>query len=253
MDNPQLYSIAQVLLKEKVVEFDKLLQSLKSNGIKTFLKQNQKILDRIVDVESLIEEDVESVDEVLILLAIAVELQLVQVIDWSGEEFPGQVRKRISRMLTQSNYPFEWKNKKIEEQILELKPKRGEYLPLLFRALNKELEQSGLCLGFLDIGQDCYYYFVATKSAFGSIVDIEEDGFKILDTDIYEIYLLTDGEQSSKLLLYLKNKLGIPLGEIKTFLQQEKILLETGNLSVIQQEKKALDAVQGKYEVIKLV
>ncbi len=198
------------------------------------------------------EDNPQQVDEILILLAMAVDMQAVMIIDWSGEEYPGQVRKGIDQMLARpGGGAFQWKNKNIEEQIIAKEPKRGEYLPMLFRALNAELEQAGLSLGLIDIGQDCYYYFVLPKQDFEQIVNTEGEGFSILDTNVYEIYLSTKEAFPSKALLYLKQKLNIPLSDIKTLSQQEKILIETGDMPAMNRVKKEITDTGARYEIIK--
>lgn len=252
MERSNLDLIAGYLLQEKVVEFRNLLHHLKNTDIVSFLKDHKKILDKIIDVDTLIEEGTDHLDEILVLLAIAVDVQAVMIIDWSGEEYPGQVRKGIAQMLAGLNvHSFEWKNKNIEEQIIALEPRRGGYLPLLFRALDAELEQAGFNLGLIDIGQDCYYYFVLPKKGFDEIVNMEGEGFTILDTNVYEIYLKGAEAPSSKLMLYLKNKFNIPLGEVKTFLQQDKILIDTGTLSDIKNVKLELESMHVPYQIKK--
>jgi hypothetical protein len=252
MEQSNLNFIARQLLQEKVIEFDMLLASLKDSDPVSFLKNNKKILDKIADVDALIDEEPQDIDEILILLALAVDMQAVMIIDWSGEEYPGQVRKGIDQMLVRSGAGyFQWKNKNIEEQIIAKGPKRGEYLPMLFRALNTELEQAGFSLGLIDIGQDCYYYFVLPKQEFEQIINTEGEGFSILDTNVYEIYLSAKEALPSKAMLYLKQKLNIPLNEIKTLSQQEKILIETGDMSAMNRVKKELADTGARYEVIK--
>lgn len=252
MDQSNLDIIGRYLLQGKFSEYRDLLSSAKNGGLVYFLQNHKGILDKIVDVDMLIEEETESLDDILIFLAMAVNVQAMMVIDWSGEEYPGQVRKGIDQMLSRfKNVSFEWKNKNIEDQIIEQQPKRGEYLPLLFRALDAELQQVGFHLGLIDIGQDCYYYFVLPEKEFNQVVRMEGQGFKVLDTNVYEIYLTGTESPSSKLMLYLKNKLNIPLGEIKTFLQQDKILVDTGNFSDIDNVKKELESMQIAYQIIK--
>lgn len=252
MDQSNLAILGRYLLQEKYPEYRDLLSSVKNSELVSFLQNHKDILDKIVDVDMLIEEETESLDDILIFLAMAVNVQAVMVIDWSGEEYPGQVRKGIDQMLSRfKNVSFEWKNKNIEEQIIEQQPKRGEYLPLLFRALDAELQQAGFHLGLIDIGQDCYYYFVLPEKEFNQAVGMEGNGFKVLDTNVYEIYLTGTDSPSSKLMLYLKNKLNIPLGEIKTFLQQDKILVDTGNCSDIDSVKKEFENMQIAYQIVK--
>lgn len=244
-----LRSIAGFLLKDKAVEFERLLQELQNTPVEVFLAQRRDILDRVVDVDYLL-KDKQYIDEVLLLLGLAVGHQLVSVIDWSGEEELGDVRAAISHMLAKQNYgSFQWKNEQIEEGILTLEPKRGEYLPLLFRALNTALNEEGFSLGHLNIGHDCYYYFVLPTPEFEQIVHLSGEAFLVMDVNTYEIYLLTTGEQNTKITLYLKNKLNIPLGEIRSVLEKGEVLVASGSMTVIKKVQQELATIQGRYEI----
>ncbi|MBC9931854.1 DUF6630 family protein [Chitinophaga qingshengii] len=245
-----LHSIARYLLKDKAVEFERLLQELQKTPVRAFLEQQRDILERVVDVDYLLDDKRDRIEEVLLLLALAVGHQLVSVIDWSGEEELGDVRAAISHMLAIQNHgSFQWKNDGIEEDILALQPKRGEYLPLLFNALNAALNAEGFSLGHLNIGHDCYYYFVLPTPEFEQIVHLSGEGFLVMDVNTYEIYLLTAGEQDAKITLYLKNKLNIPLGEIKSVMEKGEVLVATGSMSLIKSVKRELAAIHGKYEI----
>ena len=74
--------------------------------------------------------------EVDIMLCFAIVSHRMAVIDWSGEEYSGQVKRSITMML--KNYGIErflWNTKKFEDSLDWDKIRRGDYLPLLFQAM----------------------------------------------------------------------------------------------------------------------
>ena len=50
-------------------------------------------------------------------------------IDWSGEEYPGQVQEYIEAMLAQQQKAIAWSDPQLYDRILAEQLKRGEFLP----------------------------------------------------------------------------------------------------------------------------
>lgn len=72
------------------------------------------------------------------------------VIDWSGEEYPGQVKRSITMMLKHYGIEhFLWNTKKFEASLDWEKIHRGDYLPLLFRDMNMQLNKDGYAIVFV--------------------------------------------------------------------------------------------------------
>ena len=251
MNGNKLKLVAKILLKDKIMEFDNLISEQTASDMATFLKRNQKILETVINVEYLIETK-EKITATTILLAVVIKNKLIMTIVWSGEEYSGQVKRGITQMLKKRNInPIKWKNKNIEREILASNPKRGEFLPLLFHKLNKELESESLSIGFFERGDDAYYFFVIPKTDFEQIINIKEDGLIILDTNIYDIYITEIGENTTKIMIYLKNKFNIPLLEIRSFIQQDEILIATGNLAIMNFAKDEAESLGAKTEIRK--
>ena len=251
MNENKLKLVAQILLKEKIVEFNDLLSQQNASEISIFLKHNKKILEAVIDVDYYIETQ-EKLTKTIIFLAFAIKNKLIMTVDWSGEEYSGQVKRGITQILKQRNInPIKWKNKNLEKEILASKPKRGEFLPILFKKLDNELENENLAIVFFDCGGDEFNFFVLNKTDFEQIVNIKGDDFVILDTNIYDIYITEVGENTSKVMMYLKNKFNIPLSEIKSFIEQDKILIATGNLAIMDFAKNEVESLGAKTEIKK--
>ena len=182
-----------------------------------------------------------------LLLLFTLERKIIYEIDWSGEEYPGQVKKSINQLLKNCGMEkFNWKKINIIKEIESLGIKRGEYLPWLFKNLNMELEAIQYQIKFFDMENDSYYYFLISNENYDKVKHMENI---FLDMKTYEMYLLTK-TMNSKIMLYLKNKFNVKLEEIKDFVKQEKILVLTGNDKQIKYELEKINKIGGEINVI---
>lgn len=251
MTETKLKLVAESILKDKIFDFENLISEQKKLDYATFLKSNKKTLEKIIDTDFYLERQ-EGLNEITLFLAIALKNKLIIAVDWSGEEYSGQVKRGITETLKQrSIQPIKWKNKNIEKEILASNPNRGEYLPLLFQKLDKELNDLGLSIGFFECGDDSFYFFVLPNTDFKQIENTKGNDFVILDTSIYDIYISEIGANASKVMMYLKNKFQIPLSEIKSFIQQDKILIATGNMAIMNVAKYEIENLGAKAEIQK--
>ena len=91
----KLQLFAKVLLKERYDEFLEMIQSFNIDK-KTFILQHRKMFEKgWYDTSS----EVNEFSEVDIMLCFAIASRRMAVIDWSGEEYPGQVKRSITMML----------------------------------------------------------------------------------------------------------------------------------------------------------
>ena len=94
MDN-KLQSFTKVLLKEQYDEFLKMIQLFNVDK-RTFILKHRKMFEKgWYDIDS----DDNELSEVDIMLCFAITSRRMAVIDWSGEEYPGQVKRSITMML----------------------------------------------------------------------------------------------------------------------------------------------------------
>ncbi|TDO23808.1 DUF6630 family protein [Pedobacter duraquae] len=231
--DPERYEALLVFMKDR----DELPQD-------QFLSNNKRILEPVIDVDSYI-GDPEIIDEQVILLAFAVHHKYVYSVDWSGEEHPGQVKRAVGNMLKLhfNVETYQWKKLNIDLQ----HTKRGDYLPLLFSLLNDDLENHGFSIGFFDTGDDEYHYFVMEKIKFQRLLELQDSALNVIDTKTYQLYLI--GGYTAKIILYLKNKFAIPLNEIKTFIANGDVLVETGNRNFIAYHQKLIGELGGESRI----
>ena len=244
--NKELNLFAKILLRENYVEFEKVLSEFEKFDRKEFVRRHMKMFEK-ADFET---EDCDDLDEQILFLSFAIQAKRMFFVDWSGEEYVGQVKRGISVML--QNYgesKFKWDTKKFEATLDFSKIKRGEYIPLLFSAMDKQLEMLGYRIAIFDALSDTYYYCLLSNSDMELVNGVQTENFNILDTKVYALYLIDKGTEYAKMLLYLKNRFSIPLNEIKTFAAQPEILLAKGNLVTVTAEKAEVEKIGGKVRI----
>ena len=85
---------------------------------------------------------------------------------------------------------------------------RGDYLPLLFRDMNMQLNKDGYAIVFCDTKSDCFRYAILPISEFVQFENTElGDYLTIISPKIYNIYLVDKGNEFPKIMLYLKKEI----------------------------------------------
>ena len=237
--------LEKIILKTEMPDYLLFIQDFDKMDKIDFYKKYKKLIGNGYDKEDFLE----SYDEISrkeLLLFFTLGRKIIYEIDWSGEEYPGQVKKSINQLLKNCDIEkFNWKKIDIMEEIEKLGIKRGEYLPWLFKNLNIELEAIQYQIKFIDMGNDSYYYFVISNENYDKVKHLKN---MFLDMKTYEMYLLTK-TMNSKIMLYLKNKFNVKLDEIKNFINQEKILILTGNDKQIKYEQEKINEIGGEINI----
>jgi hypothetical protein len=99
MTSKSLKTFAKILLKTEpyqrfiafINERDQIPQDL-------FLQKYKRELELVIDVEGYLGNP-EIIDEQVLFLAFASHYRYIYSVDWSGEEYPGQVKRAIGNML----------------------------------------------------------------------------------------------------------------------------------------------------------
>lgn len=189
----KLQLFAKVLLKEHYDEFLEMIQLFNIDK-RTFVLQHRKMFEKgWYDTSS---EDNEF-SEVDIMLCFAIVSHRMAVIDWSGEEYSGQVKRSITMML--KNYGIErflWNTKKFEDSLDWDKIRRGDYLPLLFQAMNKQLNRGGYSIVFCDTKSDCFRYAILPTAEFVQFENTELDDYLTIISPKITIYILQTREMN---------------------------------------------------------
>lgn len=246
--NAVLQSFAQVLLKEQYNEYSMLLSQFKKEDKRTFVFQHRTMFEKgWYDIEDCCEE----LAEEDILKCFSIQAHKMYIIDWSGEEYSGQVKRSITMMLKSYDIErFEWNAAKFESTLDWDKIRRGDYLPLLYSAMDKKLNKDGFSIAFCEDQSDCFCYTVMPTTDFAQFDNIElGSNVMLISPKVYNIYLTNKGNDIAKIMLYLKTKFSIPLSEIKDFCSKEKILLGIGNSTIANKYRNEIEELGGKIEL----
>ena len=233
-----------ILLKNNISEYLQFVQNFKIMDTIQFSKKYKKIIESQFEVDDFLEYCSEDkIDRKELLLLFSLWKKIIFEIDWSGEEYSGQVKKSVNQLLKNCGITnFKWKHQSILKEITKLEIKRGEYLPWLFKNINEELEPIQYQVKFIDMENDAYYYFVISNENYDNVKHIKN---LFNDMNTYEMYLLTK-TMNTKIMIYIKNKFNLKLDEVKEFIKQEKILILTGTDKQIKYEQKMIDNYGGE-------
>lgn len=99
-------------------------------------------------------------------------------IDWTGESDFGEVGGEIEMTLEQQGIKgFSWDNDAFVETVDFSKLQRGEYPPLLFKAIDRALQSIGCRLVYFMMGDDAYHFTA-----------LRNEDFEKVDRLAWEIY-----------------------------------------------------------------
>ena len=113
-----------------------------------------------MDDEERAEEDFSPV----LLLLYAENKNLMARVDWAGEDEPGDVAVFVSRMLEAHGIQgFSWDTEEFNASLDLKNMQRGEYVPLLLKAIDQRLQELDCRLAVFFIGDDSYPFAVLKK------------------------------------------------------------------------------------------
>lgn len=186
-----MINIFKDIIDEEMIEEIKKIEDLynREEYEKLFetYKEDLQLDVNFEDAEAFIEgiED-EEMNLTIILLWYLVLKERVLLLDWSGEEYNGQVEEYINYMFreiynenyeidTQEVYDyFEEADSKRETRI-----KKGKHIPILLKFVSKELETKGYELINLDINSSDYYIVLIKDEVFNNIKNNEYENMKV--------------------------------------------------------------------------
>lgn len=187
--DPKLYEFAKTLLESDDAEFERFLTDRHEMPFKEFAKKyaawiravyhgvpedddQDMSLDGydIADAHSDFSGEELQADPHRVLVDFAVWKSRLAWVDWSGEEEEGEIVRKIDEMLFRHHSRhFVWDQKAFNEKIDLDRLDRGDYVLLLFKAIDEVLKKSGLRLVFFDTGDDGYRYAVLSKDDFEKV------------------------------------------------------------------------------------
>ncbi|MDR0609890.1 MAG: hypothetical protein LBG58_07260 [Planctomycetaceae bacterium] len=175
MQQSKLLQFAEVCLSTYYAEFKLLLDDAQNKKITTsdFIKKYPMFEHVWADLK-----EVEAVgvsfgdDELLfiVFLIFAENKKLMFQVNWSGEEENGDIVKFIKQILELRNIAgFEWDTEEFNASLDLKKIGRGDYIPILFKAVDQKLQKIGCRLAFFCMGDKSYNFTVLNEADFNKV------------------------------------------------------------------------------------
>ncbi|MDR3196955.1 MAG: hypothetical protein LBU34_03710 [Planctomycetaceae bacterium] len=175
MQQSKLLQFAELCLGTYYAEFKQALDDSKNKEMNTsdFLKKYPMFEYVWADLKEAESEGEEISDDELLstlFLLFAENKKLMFQVDWSGEEENGDVAKFIKQLLELRNITgFEWDTEKFNDSLDWKKIGRGDYILILFKAVDQELQKMGNRLTFFFMGNDNYPFTVLNEADFNKV------------------------------------------------------------------------------------
>lgn len=249
-----LLQIAKVVLKTDYDSFVKFLHGFSRLEIKDFILKYRGIMAKSIDVDDTIKHSFLDVNESIIFEAYARNKGRMKWVNWQGEDNKGQVKVGIKALLKKYDLTnFNWNYHQFEKKMNWDLLRSGEYIQLLFSSIDQQLTKISFRIAFFNMGGDYYNYIVLPVEDFTKIHGLSsqnQNGFSVDDARMYSLYLTDKGLQGAKVMLYIKNRLSIPLTQIKIYFLQENILVSVGTLHQLLQIQNYLKTLGAKSKII---
>ena len=168
---PKLLQFAEVCLGPYYVEFKQALDDFQTLNISEFNGKYPDFETICSDLEEMNEKDIKSTDWSPILLFFYAESkELMSRVDWSGEDETGEVAEAVKRILNARNTPgFEWDTEKFMASRDWNTIGRGDFIPILFKAIDAELREIDYRLTIFFMGDDSYPFTVLSTADFNKV------------------------------------------------------------------------------------
>ncbi len=246
MDN-EIRKLSNLCFKEKSSEFEKFINDFKD--FESFTVKYKKLLLKWCDREDF--DDFKDYLPEHLFVIFGKSIHKTYSIDWSGEEYRGEIKKSLTEILkTYHTQTFKWNHKKFESSLNLEDLKRGGYISLLFREFDKELKKIGFQILFVELFDDEYHYTILPIEEIELGLELGNSNFQTYDSKLYEIMIMGLGNEKSKLMRYLRNKFSLSLNEIKEFTNKLPISLGCGNILNIKLIEDEIKELNCKYEIV---
>ena len=258
-----LEAIKPLLRGNQEKEIQQLLYDYHNLTAYDFFKSHKKSIGRYWDEDDFIESQNESYDlSSWLIVMYLVEAKYVLSVDWSGEEYPGQIKRFLHARLKHYGHTDIKLNDKIAKKKLDNNEvRRGEWIPLLLHCFDSQVMPLGLKIAILSLGDDEYNIFLVPNdwfeqmenlkiSEYGKIIDAKDwhvDFDEIVnniksrstatDTSFspektkgeWELSIVSISENKSAVMILLRKKFNIALSEIKNFISTVPVFLGRGS------------------------
>lgn len=208
-------------------EVEQLLSDYQKLETHDFIKKQRRFINRTETEEFYIDNQNNNM-EIHTLIYYLFMIRYIETTDWSGEKYPGQIKRFLHSRLKQYGYSnIKLNDKAVKRKLQHNQVKRGEYIPLLLNCYDNQVRQLGLKIAIFDNGFDEYNIALVPMDLFMKLEN-EVTDCEVTDTIIWSLHILQISEKRSDAMHLLRKKLGIPLLEVKNFISTLPICVGTG-------------------------
>ncbi len=165
-------------------------------------------------------------------------------IDWSGEEYPGEVKKYLNQRIKAMGVTgIKLDDKNLRKQVNEEKIKRGEHIPLLLQLFESQISKFNIHIVIINLDINDEYIIMVIDNDNLSLFDGTSCNNITFELPVlYKIYLdKVDCTKRVNMMLYLKNKLDIDARHAKILIDNLPIEFNCGTKSFVESNKKLLE------------
>ena len=184
--SPELLQFAEVCLGRYFTDFTKIVEDFQTLDVPAFREKypifedlcyspkSYESLDELEDLdEDEIEYEIQGKDTIpipFLLLFYAFDKKLMARVDWSGEDETGEVAEAVKHILNNRSVTgFEWDTEKFMESLDWSTIQRGDFIPILFKAIDAELQKIDHRLAIFFMGDDSYPFTVLSTADFNKV------------------------------------------------------------------------------------
>ncbi|GIN84384.1 hypothetical protein J6TS2_07700 [Heyndrickxia sporothermodurans] len=208
-------------------EVEQLLSDYQNLETHDFIKKQRKFINSTETEEFYIDNQNNNL-EVHTLIYYLFMIRYIEITDWSGEKYPGQIKRFLHSRLKQYGYSnIKLNDTAVKRKLQNNQVKRGEYIPLLLNCFDNQVRQLGLKIAIFDNGFDEYNIALVPIDMFIKMEN-EVTDCEVTDTILWSLHILQISEKRSDAMHLLRKKLDIPLLEIKNFISTLPICVGMG-------------------------
>ncbi|MEK4425054.1 DUF6630 family protein [Solibacillus sp. FSL K6-1523] len=209
-------------------EVEQLLFDYQKLETHEFIKKQRRFINRTETEEFYIDNNNSNLELHTLIFYLSI-IRYVETTDWSGEEYPGQIKRFLHSRLKQYGYSnIKLNDTTIKRKLQHNQVKRGEYIPLLLNCFDNQVRQFGLKIAILEGDFDEYNIALVPMDLFMKMEN-EVTDCNVTDTNIWSLHILQIGEKRSNAMHLLRKNLDVPLLEVKNFISTLPICVGIGS------------------------
>ena len=226
-------------------EVQKVVEDYDINRNELFYKLHKKWLSKQYDVDDwCLNQEAKLMTHQELMIDYMIGCSYFCTIDWSGEEYPGEIKKYLnSRIKVMSVTDIKLDDKNLRKRVNDCEVKRGEHIPLLLQLFESQLSKHNLHIVIINLDVNDEYIITVIDNKNLKLFDgVSSDNITFELPTLYKLYLdKVDSEKRIMMMHYLKTKLDVDIREVKVLIDTLPTEICCGTKSVIENIQKLLE------------